>query len=361
MVKTNNTINNNAKINSTQNDKGVMENNATNFNSTTEVTQESVEKSLIQLHSKIDLETIKQIDSGKDVSKKKKDQLIKKIYPYWVYIFKDGKKIKDFGVREETINGVKLLIRLEKINDEQKVLFRELYPEPKFDPNIIDANKKRLAQELNLLKQIEKQLEGELFEKGENSEYNYDLSDVKLAILEKEVALDSIKYGKSFRYFHDVRDDGIPCLFYEFENNGLRLKKEVKEKSLFTEASEVKQIESLESKRDIDNSLKKSDSRDWKKIAYAFLWAIVTLIYVYGAYELLNYNHEREYGQIQDELERAMVTYNKGVQNIVNTCGRNTDPVLESMSKILTSNQEIIESCIKNNLIEPDAKPTIEQ
>ena len=340
MVKTNkDAINNNAKINSTQNDKGVKNDNTKpNSNTSKEVTQQAVEKDLEKLHDKIDLEAIKNIDSGKDLSKKKKDLLLKKIYPYWVYIFKDGKKIKDFGVREENINGVKLLIRLEKVNDEQKVLFRELYPEAKFDPNIIDANKKRLSQELNLLTQIEKQLESELFEKGETNEYNYDLSDVKLAILEKEVALDSIKYGKSFRYFQDVRDDGIPCLFYEFENNGLRLKKEVKEKSLFTEASEVKQIESLESKRDIDESLKKSDSRDWKKIAYAFLWAIVTMIYVYGAYELLDYNHDRAYGEIQDELERSMTTYNKGIQSIINTCGKNNDPILKTMSKLLETN-----------------------
>ena len=357
MVKKKTTIKKTTKNNSTQNEtKGVVKNNTNNSNNKT---KERVESDLKKLHSSIDIETIKKIDSGKDVTKKKKDKMLKKIYPYWVYIFKDGKKIKDFGVREETINGVKLLIRTEKINDELKVIFRELYPEPKNDPNVIDANKKRFAKELNQLKQIEKTLESELFEKGETSEYNYDLSDVKLAILEKEVALDSIKYGKSFRYFQDIRDDGIPSLFYEFENNGLRLKKEVKEKSLFTEASEVKQIESLESKRDIDESLKKSDGRDWKKIAMALLWVIVTGLYIYGAFELLNYNHEREFGETIDELDNAMVTYNKGVQSIVNTCGKTTDPVIERMDRILESNNKIIQSCIERSLIEDSGKPTI--
>lgn len=354
-----NAMNNKTSNNSHQDklNKGV--NDETPIVSNTDL-KTKVESELKTLHSKIDLETIKQIDSKKDLSTKKKDKIVKKIYPYWVYIVKDGKPVKNFGVREETINGVKLLIRTEKINDELKVVFRELYPEPKFDTHIIDANKKRLSQELNLLKQIEKQLESELFDEGETSEYNYELSDVKISILEKEVALDSIKYGKSFRYFHEwVRDDGIPALIYEFENNGLRLKKEVKEKSLFVEASEVKQIESLESRRDIDESLKKSDSRDWKKIAYAFLWAFLLLIGTYGVFELLNYNHEREFGVIHDDLEKTMVAYNNGVKSIVDNCGKNTDPVLQSLQQILTSNQAIIESCINNNLIEGTSKPTI--
>jgi len=363
MVKKNNTIKNNTQNNDKQ--KGIIGKLFNNTNSTKSnskikpIEKIEVEENLKQLHSKIDLETIRQIDNKKDVTNKKKDKFVKKIYPYWVYIFKDGKKIKDFGVREEELNGIKLLIRTEKVNDELKVVFRELYPESKFDSNILDSNKKRLSQELNLLKQIEKELETELFDKGETNEYNYDLADVRIAILEKEVMLDSIKYGKSFRYFQDIRDDGIPCLFYEFENNGLRLKKEVKEKSLFTEASEVKQIESLETKRDIDEQLKKKDERDWKKIAYAFLWAIITIIYVYGAFQLLDYNHERAYGEIQNELEKTMITYNKGFQTITANCGiKSNDPIIQNMQKIIESNNEIIQSCMQSNLID-NAKPTI--
>jgi len=359
MVKKKTTIKKTAIKNSTQDDnKGIIKNNA---NTSTDKIKDIVKSDLKNLHSKIDINAIKNIDSGKDVGKKKRDKMLKKIYPYWVYVFKDGKKINCFGVREEEINGVKLLIRTEKVNDELKVIFRELYPEPRNDPNVIDANKKRYAKELNQLKQIEKELESELFEKGETSEYNYDLSDVKIAILEKEVSLDSIKYGKSFRYFQDVRDDGIPALFYEFENNGLRLKKEVKEKSLFTEASEVKQIESLESKRDIDESLKKKDKRDWKKIAMAILWVIFTGLYMYGAIELLNYNHEREFGEAIDELDKAMVTYNKGVQGIVSTCTKSTGPIIDTMNEILKSNNEVIQVCLENNLIEGNSKPTIER
>ena len=205
--------------------KDKKKNNSSDLdNKTSNQTKKIVETDLKELHSKIDLNIIKEIDSTKDLSKKKKNKIIKEIYPYWVYIVKDGEPIKNFGVKEDEINGIKLLIRTEKINDDLKVVFRELYPEPKFDVHIIDANKKRLCQELNLLKQIEKKLESELYEKGKTSEYNYDLSDVKISILEKEVALDSIQHGKSFRYFHKwVRDDGIPALVYEFENNGLRL------------------------------------------------------------------------------------------------------------------------------------------
>lgn len=326
-----------------------------------EITKESVKENLTKLHSKIDIETIKKIDSEKDVGKKKKDQLVKKIYPYWVYIVKDGEPIKNFGVREETINGIKLLIRTEKVNDELRVVFRELYPEPKYDLNIIESNKKRLSQELNQLKQIEKELESELFEKGERSEYNYDLSDVKIAILEKEVLLDSIKYGKSFRYVQKwVRDDGIPALVYEFENNGLRLKKEVKEKSLFTEASEVKQIESLESKRDIDESLKKSDGRDWKKIAYAFLWAFILLIATYGVFELLNYNQERANGELIAQVQRMEVSCSNTYNNIKDSLVNANKPFLDAITQNNNVNNEIIQRCIESNLIEGTTqKPTI--
>ena len=364
MVKENHANTPNA-TNNNDKKKGIVERIKSKFNNintqksnSNEVKKENIVENLKKLHSKIDLETIRQIDSKKDVTDKKKDKFVKKIYPYWVYIFKDGKKIKDFGVREESLSGVKLLIRTEKVSDELKVVFRELYPESKYDPNTIDANKRRLSQELNLLKQIEKELEAELFDKGETNEYNYDLADVKIAILEKEVMLDSIKYGKSFRYFHDIRDDGIPCLFYEFENNGLRLKKEVKEKSLFTEASEVKQIESLETKRDIDEQLKKKDERDWKKIAYAFLWAFLLLIGTYGVFQLLNYNEERENGELIQKIEAMQVscegTYNKVTNSLVN----NNKPFLDALTSTANSNKELIEQCIKANLIE-GSKPTI--
>lgn len=75
------------------------------------VSEPEIHKDLEILHKNISLETIRSLDTDKDVSKKDKKGMLKKIYPYWVYIFKDGKKIKDFGVREETINGVKLLLR----------------------------------------------------------------------------------------------------------------------------------------------------------------------------------------------------------------------------------------------------------
>jgi len=366
MVKKNDTIKN---INNNDNKKsiiGKLFNNIkkspkTNSIETPEQIVKDVEEQLKVLHSKINLKDIIKIDSQKDLAKKKKDKFVKKIYPYWVYIVKDGKKIKDFGVREEDLNGIKLLIRTEKINDEVKVVFRELYPESKYDPNTIDSNKKRLSKELNTLKQIEKELEAEIFDKGETFEYNYELADVKILILEKTVMLDTIKYGKSFRYFHDwVRDDGIPALVYEFENNGLRLKKEVKERSLFTEASEVKQIESLETKRDIDEQLKKKDERDWKKIAYAFLWAFLLLIGTYGVFQLLNYNEERENGDLMNKIEAMQVscdsTYNKVTNSLVN----NNKPFLDALTNTANSNNDLIEQCIKSNLIE-GGKPTIKE
>lgn len=360
MVKTNNIINNNAKNDKSKPNtkEGIVEDAPIISNENQEDMKQRLEKELKVLHSKIDIETIKKIDSEKDLSQKKKDKLVKKIYPYWVYIVKDGKLIKNFGVREENINGVRLLIRTEKINDDLKVVFRELYPEPKYDTHIIDANKKRIAQELNLLKQIEKQLESELYDKGEMGEYNYDLSDVKISILEKEVALDSIKYGKSFRYFHDwVRDDGIPALVYEFENNGLRLKKEVKEKSLFTEASEVKQIESLESRRDIDDSLKKSNKRDWLKLGYQLLWAIVTIIYVYGAYQLLDYNQEQQNKALIDEVKRVEASCSGTYKSIQDSLINANKPFLDTISKNNDINSKLIQSCLERNLI--DGKPTI--
>lgn len=291
---------------------------------------------------------LKHIDSGKDSAKKKKTVNLSKVYDYWVIIQKDGRFVKDFGVKSEEYDDIKLLIRRENINGEEKVVFKDLYPEPKFDTNVIYANRNKIRADLNKLKQIEDELEKNMYSQdGQMKEYNFDISDVRILILQKEIELHSIQYGKSFRYAHQLREDGIPVLIYELENSGLRLKKEVKESYLFVEASENKRIESKSSGRQIDEVLsKKANQRDWKKIAWGFIWLLATIGYVYGAFAWVTYNEERAFEQCNTRFDQLMNTVATSTSNIVNEQNKRDAAQGKFMTDILNKNTEILDQCI---------------
>ena len=305
---------------------------------------------------KIDL--IKKISSEKDTTTKGKGKSLNKIYPYWAIIFKDNKKYNSFGVREETINDVKLLVRTEKVDNETKVVFLQLFPEPKFDVNVISQNKTQIAKELNKLKQIARKLEKERYEAKMKS-YNHDISDINILIKQKEIELESIKYGKSFSYTHDIRDDGIPTLMYDFENGGLKLRKYVKEKSMFTQASELKILEDREVEKDINIHLRKKNDTNYAKLGTWLLVIFLLCAGSYGVFELLDYNAEREFGEIHDKIERTMIMYDNSLKTLIASCGTAQKPLLDSINSLVVSNRDILDSCVNNNLID-NIKPTIE-
>lgn len=287
-----------------------------------------------------------EIDNAKDIVKKNRTKnLSKQIFKYWVYIFKDGKKFKDFGVNEEEHGDIKLLVRREEVKGENQIIFRELYPEPKHDLNTIKNNKKQIAFELNKLKQIEKTLEQNMFS-AKPKEYNYDITDVRIAIEEKEIMLQSIKYGITHRYIHEIRDDGIPSIFYEMENSGLKLIKYVKENNALTEASENKRIESAEAKRQIDHQLKKKNDKDWQKIAIFTLWILLLAIFSYGVWELMSYNKDREMQFATENLDKIFKQQSKMYDDVIRTIKETNVKNTELENNILTNNNEILKSCV---------------
>ena len=310
--------------------------------------KDKTEEDLKEL-SKTKVETkdsLKNIDNAKDITNQNKlKELSKQTFKYWVYIFKDGNTIKDFGVNEEECGDVKLLVRREEVKGESKIIFRELYPEPKFDLKTVKNNKKQIATELNKLKQIEKKLEDNLFSLNPK-EYNYDITDVRIAIEEKEILLSSIKHGITHQYIHHIRKDGIPCIFYEMENSGLRLIKYVKENNIFTQATEDKKIESAEAKRQIDHQLKKTNTKDWQKIAILTLWILLLAILTYATFELMSYNKDREMQFCTEGFdkiyEKQSNMYNDVIATIKESNIRNTD--LEN--NILENNNKILNQCV---------------
>lgn len=297
------------------------------------------------------LELIKSISSESDTTKKGKSKSLNKIYPYWAMIFKDGVRINSFGIREDTVNDVRLLTRTEKVDGETKVSFLQLYPEPKFDIHTVSQNKTQITKELNKLKQIQRRLEKERYE-GKIKSYNYDISDVKILILQKEIELESIKYGKSFEYTHNLRDDGIPVLLYDFENGGLTLRKYVKESSVFVQASELKILEDREVEKDINSHLRKKSDKNYAIIGTWLLAIFLLSIGTYGVFELLNYNDTREFGEIRSKIEGSMATYDRGMKAIVTSCGNANKPLIDTIGSLVTTNQKLLESCIDKNLID---------
>ena len=307
--------------------------------------------------SNLKLNLLNKISSENDLTKKQKSKSLNKIYPYWVMIFKYGKRIQSFGIREETIKGVKLLVRTEKVDNETKVLFLQLFPESSFDVNVISQNKSQIAKELNKLKQIARKLEGEKYE-GLIKNYNYDISDIKILILKKEIELESIKYGKSFEYTHDIREDNIPVLMYDYNNGGLILRKYVKEKSIVCQASENKVLEDRNTEKQINEHLRKKNDRNYAIIGTWILVVCLLLIGTYGVFRLLDYNSEREFGEITNKLSKSIETYDRGLKTISNNCGVTQKPLLDTISQLTITNQEILESCVNNNYVE-GGKPTI--
>lgn len=303
-----------------------------------------------------DIKAISKLDTKQDLTKKKVSPL-NKIYPYWVMIMKDGKRLNSFGVREETIDGIKLLVRRERIGSEDKVIFRELYPEPKFDLNIIQNNRNQIKKELNKLNQIEDELNQAFYDKKDIKEYNYDISGVRLKQLQREIELNAIKYGKTFRYFLDLRDDGIPVLIYELENGGLKLKKEVKERQLFTEASESKKIESVEVGRQIDKQLSKKDDKDWRKLAGMFIFVLFTIANMFAFFEWITFNEERSFEQCDARLSDLLNTQAVGLNKINDAIIKNSNN--EAITSILSVNNDILSKCVDPS-INYFAKPVAE-
>ncbi|MGM0446241.1 MAG: hypothetical protein ACQEQH_07510 [Bacillota bacterium] len=288
----------------------------------------------------------KDIKDDKDVANKKKlKNLSKNTFKYWVYLFKDGRRVNSFGVNEEEYGDVKLLVRREEVKGENKIIFRELYPEPKYDLRTINNNKKQISKELNRLKQIEKKLEENNFA-SKPKEYNYDITDVKLLIQEKEIMLNSIKYGVTHQYIHDIREDGIPVVMYDMENSGLRLRKYIKESSCFADATENKKIESAEAKRQIDHQLKKKNDKDWQKIAIFTLWILLLAIATYGVWELMSYNKDREMQFCTEGFDKLYEKQSRMYDDVVKTIKESNVNNNDIENKILINNNEILKQCV---------------
>ena len=309
---------------------------------------DKVKQNLKQLNqTKVDKNiNIKNIENKKDIAKKNNiKNLSKKVYKYWVYIFKDGVKVKDFGVNEEEIGDVKLLIRREEVKGEQRIMFRELYPEPRFDTNTIQKNKSQIKRQLDRLKQIEKELEKNMFA-AKPKEYNYDITDVRIAIEEKEIMLKSIRHGVTHRYMHDIRPDGIPALFYEQENSNLKLIKYVKEDNTLTESTENKKIESAEAKRQIDHQLKKKDAKDWQKIAIFSLWIILLCVASYATWQFMNYNKDREMQFATENLDKIFQKQTKMYDEVIKVIKESAQSNTDVENRILENSNDILKQCV---------------
>lgn len=306
-----------------------------------------------------DLKAIKNINSNRDQTKRKSINL-SKVYKFWVIIQKDGEMVNNFGVREEEIAGVKMLIRTEKVGNNEKVIFKELYPEPRFDLNTISNNKNKIKKELNKLLQIKTILENNFYNNLESPrDYNFDLKDVNRLILQREIELHSIQYGKTFRYFFKIRDDGIPVIMYELENNGLKLKKEVKEKLIITEASEGKRLENHDIKGQINEELSKKGDKNWQKLLMNALNIIFLVVNMVAAFNFLAYNEDRSYEDTKQKLEELMSSQAIGLDKIMTaaTSGFEVDNSAE-LNALLKSNQEILAQCIQGKL-DDTLKPVV--
>jgi len=288
-------------------------------------------------------------EADKDKPKENKKKTLANLYSYWVYITKNGEPISDFGVNEEDYEGVKLLVRRKDEAGEKKVIFAELYPEPSFDQNYIRNNQQTIRKELNKLKQIEKELLDNYFLPNPKPK-NYTLSDVRLLINKYEIELESIRYGVTNRYIHKhFRDDGIPCIWYELENSGLRLVKYVKEKNIITHASEEKKIKNQESQKQINKTLKRKNDTNWQKIALFAIWTLLTIGVIYGLFEFLNYNQERAFAETKQQLEEVILQQQEFIDEIVSTMNRNYNADNQIIRDLIGSNDEILNACITEN------------
>jgi len=285
------------------------------------------------------------ISSAKDQTKKKKKSNLITIYDYWVIIKERGKKIKDFGVKKDTIDGNDVLVRKENINGQNKYVFCELFPRSKFDLKTIQNNKVQIKKELNKFKQIEKKLmEDEYDKKSQKKEYNFELADIKKEILKREIELDSIKFGDNVRYFHEIRDDKLETLFYERTSNGLELLKEVVNSNIITTASEVKRINSGIIKKEIEARLPKKKDKDWKKLAWIFINVLATIGYCVGSYHWVTYNDEKAFKSCNEKMSALMDTANRNIENNFNAEEK------QYYDKIIAQNQDILKQCLENKI-----------
>lgn len=299
------------------------------------------------------LDKLKSIQSEKDITKDKGGRkALNEIYDYWVIILdENGKKINDdgFGVKKEKVNNIELLVRFEtNSNGEKEIVFRELMPSPRFNVDTIKNNKKVIADELNRLKQIKRKISDYYFNKAGKDklvEFNYDLTDVDLAILQKEIELNSIKYGTNFRYFHDIRSDGLETLLYEYSNGNLTLIKFVKEGKVLTQADENKKIEDTDNKNQIDNQLKKDNTRDYFKMFLVFMYVLGLAVLAFVIFEGLSYNEERENKEIIDKLETTTNQYVDSMRRVADTCNQQTNPITEQLQEYTRINQELLQRC----------------
>lgn len=317
-----------------------------------------LENKVISFHEKIsDEEIIKKLDTSKDNSKNKSKSDLDKIYDYHVVIYKGDRIFKDFGVKEDTINGVKLLIRAEtNKKGELEVIFKELFPEPSFNVETIYNNRKDIKKDLNQLKQLEKELEDKKY-KGESlNDLKYDLKDIRLLILEKEIQLDAIQYGKDFTYQFNLPKINIPVLKYDLENNGLSLRKLVKGKGLYTNASEIKHLQHKHLKDQIDSQFKsKKDTNLLRLLQYAMIFLILTLLLV-GSY--LWFNKQDVLNACMDKLETTINVCNSGMAQAITKINEPNDKLINAIMQNTKSNTDILDSCISSNLL-GNAKPTI--
>jgi len=299
------------------------------------------------------LNSLKGIDANKDKVKKKSFSL-KQVYTYWVYIMKEGKCIngEGFGVKKETFNGVDLLVRMENINGENKVVFAELEPSSSFDIAEVEENRTKLKNKLNSLKQTERRLLNFDYNSlGTDKKLNYDIKDIRLAILDIEIKLSSIQYGKKFIYKQDL-GKGIDCLFYRYENSGLKLIKYVDENNLFTEASENKRLSDDSLRKQINEQLPKNKSRDWLKLGWAVVFVIALGLLLFGSIGLLRYNEDRAFESCKAKTDELFVVVNKRLAEGVDNLYSDTDRK-EFEDNIIKQNNDLIRILTENTRIKP--------
>jgi len=304
---------------------------------------------VMQYHN-IEEELLKQINSFKDINQNKKMIDINKVYDAWVYVFRNHKKVKEFGVKEYNYKGNKILARIENVNGTNKVLFCQLYPESKFPVQTIDSNKHSIKQDLNKLKQIERLLEQEKYTTESKKRYPFELKDIKKSILQKEVELDSIRYGKDFKYTFDLKPN-IETLLYDYEDGIYKLIKYVSEGKIMTQASEVKLIESKRTREDIEKQLPKNNSRDWLKVAKSIVILIFMGILIWGTFSLLAYNEERAYTETKEQLAGLYEEMGSGIKTVNNEL-LNTPISSVKYDEIMKQNQELIKLLTDGKVIE---------
>ena len=307
--------------------------------------EEKAQKDIEKFANIKDEDLIAHIKNESDKTNKKNN--LSKLFPYWVYIFKNDKKVNDFGVKVIEYRGINLLVRIENVNGTNKVVFKELYPESKLDLEDVYVNRLQIKQELNRLKQIENTLQKETFNsKKEKKSYNYSLKDVRLAILEKEIQLHSIQYGRSFRYTQPIRNDNIDSFFYSMENSGLRLIKYVKEKNLFVEASEVKRLDNIGQKKEIDETLPNQNSRDWLKTISMALLILFTIGNMWCFFKWATYNDERAFENAQEKLDEMFITMSEGLADVSKNIGESSDN--EQLISTIQKQNELLINEIRN-------------